>query len=459
MSTQNYSKIRFIGYAIPTTPGDLVPIGNPNGPGAVAGVYLGNDDFETDISSRISVLKNAVDLAKSNLPQNEDPTSIINVFVAPEFYFHGTQGPYIYAPGENEPATLILEQLQQTFTASEYPNWTFVFGSVITAQVENIQNVYESNYATVRNSVVRNLAENWQKAYGPLQDVVFDMLVNFIKNCHSYPNLEVRDIGLVVSNLALSSSANNQEFEGSGMTTEKYFVSNEDLLLYETGNPTKNVVTEQMAAFPMIDLSGGDLKRSNTDKYAVFRQQYGSDNFPQYMDFGIEVCLDHSDVRLRRNINNEPWNNPSVDAIHIQLIPSCGMQIAAGSVAADANGFVFNCDGQYNLDSTTTPQSNVQSGVNCVYSNYYVNSNYAAHTQLASVLTPATGSDPASDGSNNATFKTLSTDNILVIPVTTTPLGPDFQNYFAGGYGQVHIYGLETGFELYPTTTTTTTKC
>jgi hypothetical protein len=452
MSTQNYSKIRFIGYAIPTTPGNLVPIGNPNGPGAVAGVYLANDDFETDITSRISVLKNAVDLAKNMLPQNEDTESIINVFVAPEFYFHGTEGPYLYSASEADPATLILEQLQQTFPASDYPNWTFIFGSAITGEVENIQNIYESNYVDIRNSVVRNLSENWQNAYGPLQDVVFDMLVNFIKNCHSYPNLEVRNRAMVVSNLALSSSANNQVFEGSGLTTEKYFVSNEDFLLYETSNPPKNVVTEQMTAYPMIDLSGGDLKSNNTDKYAVFRQQYGADNFPQYMDFGIEICLDHSDVRLRRNINNEPWTNPTVDAIHIQLIPSCGMQISAGSVAADTNGFVFNCDGQYNLDSTTTPQANQQSGVNCAYTNYFVNTNYAAHTQLASVLVPATGSDPALNGSNNATFKDMNTNDIVCIPVESTPLGTDFQNYFAGGYGQVHIYGLENGYELYPST-------
>lgn len=41
MPTNNYSTIRFIGYTIPTTPADMVAIGNPNGPGAVAGTYLG----------------------------------------------------------------------------------------------------------------------------------------------------------------------------------------------------------------------------------------------------------------------------------------------------------------------------------------------------------------------------------------------------------------------------------
>ena len=87
--SNNYSKIRFIGYAIPTTPGNLIPIGNPNGPGAVAGTYLGNANVSKDIDNRIKVLKNAVDLAKAKLPKGEDLKSIVNLFVAPEFYFHG----------------------------------------------------------------------------------------------------------------------------------------------------------------------------------------------------------------------------------------------------------------------------------------------------------------------------------------------------------------------------------
>lgn len=43
--SNTYSKLRFIGYAIPTTQAKLVSIGNPNGPGAVAGTYLANSNF------------------------------------------------------------------------------------------------------------------------------------------------------------------------------------------------------------------------------------------------------------------------------------------------------------------------------------------------------------------------------------------------------------------------------
>ena len=64
MTSARHSKIRFIGYTIPTTPANMVAIGNPNGPGAVAGTYLASADLASDIAARIAVLKNAVDAAK-----------------------------------------------------------------------------------------------------------------------------------------------------------------------------------------------------------------------------------------------------------------------------------------------------------------------------------------------------------------------------------------------------------
>lgn len=42
----SYERVRFIGYAIPTTPADMVAVGDPNGPGAVAGTYRASADFD-----------------------------------------------------------------------------------------------------------------------------------------------------------------------------------------------------------------------------------------------------------------------------------------------------------------------------------------------------------------------------------------------------------------------------
>jgi hypothetical protein len=45
------------------------------------------------------------------------------------------------------------------------------------------------------------------------------------------------------------------------MTTEKYFDSNADFILYDVTGRT-DVVTEQMTAYPQIDLTDGDLKQA-----------------------------------------------------------------------------------------------------------------------------------------------------------------------------------------------------
>ena len=442
--SNTYSKIRFIGYAIPTTPSKLVSIGIPNGPGAVAGTYLASSDLQTDILKRIAIMKNAVDTAKNELPVGEK--GVINVFVAPEFYFHGLEGPYIYSDPSNDPVDVIQQKLTKTFNDSDYPNWTFICGSAVTTLLKNVNEVYNSNSVKTRNSVTQNLSEQWLSSFGPLKGVIFDMLVNFIKNCHSYPNCEVRNRSVIVSNIPIRTP--EVDNPSNLMTTEKYFVSNEDYLLYDVTG--RQVITEQMTTYLPIDLSSGDAKQSAFDKYAIFRQNDIDPKNPiatTVTDYGVEICLDHSDTRLRRNIDNEP---EVIGGIHIQLIPSCGMQISLPSVAADNNGFVFNCDGQYALNDTASGQG-VINDVDCLFANYTdVNdSAYRAHSQLARVKDPASGGDPNAPGSSNATLEKLDAGSILVVPVTDAA-ELDLDNYFAGGPGQVHVYGLNNPFTLYP---------
>jgi len=124
------------------------------------------------------------------------------------------------------------------------------------------------------------------------------------------------------------------------------------------------------------------------------------------------------------------------------------MQIIAPSVAADKNGFVFNCDGQYALNDETMGRA-VLNEVDCLFANYtWANEKglkYAAHTQLARIAEKAQGENPEIPNTS-ATFQTLTPEDIAISPVNTPP---DLGAYFAGGAGQVHIYGLKTPFILY----------
>jgi hypothetical protein len=62
------------------------------------------------------------------------------------------------------------------------------------------------------------------------------------------------------------------------------------------------------------------------------------------------------------------------------------------------------------------------------------------------VQTPATGGDPDATGSTNATFMTLPATDITLIPVQ--PIA-NLSSVFAGGPGALHIYGLNTPYQMY----------
>ncbi|WP_454162661.1 hypothetical protein [Gordonia iterans] len=221
-----YDRVRFIGYAVPTTPADIVPVGDPNGAGNVAGTYRAAPDLEADVYGRAQTLKAAVDTARAALPTGD---GVLNVFLAPEFYWHGPMGPYVHGPGDPDPADVILDELQKHFPVDEYPDFLLVLGTAISAEVADLGAVMRQSSTIVSNDVVRALGEGWQQADGPLAVVVFDALVNFIKNCHAYAQVEVRNRAFILG---------PAEFDGvevglgvRAITTEKYFVSNEDLLL------------------------------------------------------------------------------------------------------------------------------------------------------------------------------------------------------------------------------------
>lgn len=428
------TKVRFIGYCLFTGPemsGDT--------PGAES--YLGNDDQHIDISSRILILKNAVDLAKSSLPSDEDTSDVINVFVAPEFYFHGTQGPYVYATDDEDPLPFMLNELSKIFNRVDYPNWIFVFGTAVTAKVANLARIFESESVRSRNSVVRKLVAEKLKAYGASNQLISKTLSSFIVDCQASPNLVVRDRAVILSSIALETM--NEAHQSHAMTSEKYYLSPEDFVLCEpTGRD--NVITEQMVAYEHIDLSNGDGKRTPFDEYAIFRQSFGSGDKQCFVDYGVEICLDHDDARLRSNLAWLPEKDPE-GSVQIQLIPSYGSAIIPANVVAKTNGFVFNCDGQIRLDASDGVQQFGTDGAQMTYINYGTEC-YGAHSQFALVQTPAHGNNPKI---NTASFQNVDAANVAFFLVSRPVLNEGvFEDYYCGGFGAIHIYGLQQPYAL-----------
>lgn len=423
--------VRFIGYAIPTTPCSIVGIGDVDGSGAVAGTYPALTDYQQDLAARLDVMEDAVKAAFGEIErQGVSQDGALNVFVAPEFYWHSDVGPYVFAPGESDPADLILAELRSRFTAEEYPNTVFIFGTVISAEVGNLQAVLNDSSVVQRNKVIRAIGEGWTNTTGAIQDALFDMMVNFVKLGHAYPKVEVRNRALVLGAENLGAVGN--QMQTKSLTTEKYFASNEDFLLWDvTGKP---VITEQMVAYPVLDLSDGDLKRSPSDSKAIF-------TVDRNLNVGVEICLDHSDHRLRRSAARSPWP-VEAEGVDLHLVPSCGMQLHPASIAAISGGLAFNCDGLYGLDAASSGEvvKGSVGGVESVHVSYIDggDTTYGAHSQLTRVTVGPVGGDSAQPGSANAVTEVPDVD-VTVVPL---PAAPNLHTVFAGGPGAVHIYGL-----------------
>lgn len=172
ITATHYRRIRFIGWPIPTTPANVVACGDPNGQGMVGGSYLGHEDFETDVRARVAVLMAAAAAARHELAKGaaEEEDDVLTVFMAPEFFWHGDEGPYLHAQDEPDPVDAILRALEAAFDAEEYRHWLVVAGTCITALVKDKEKLFSLNSTVTRNAVVAGLAEQWHKSYGPLSE-------------------------------------------------------------------------------------------------------------------------------------------------------------------------------------------------------------------------------------------------------------------------------------------------
>lgn len=428
-TSKNFNAIRFIAYCLFTGPQTSSEV-----PGGES--YLGNEDQEIDITARIQILKNAVDTARAQLPEKDETSGTINVFMAPEFYFHGTRGAYLYASAEQDPLPYLLAQVQQNFSDAAYANWVFVFGTAVTAHVANAEKLFGSESVRARNAVVKTLLEQKEQTYGPTEQLVSSTLSNFLTACHASPDVTVRDRAVVYSQISLDTP--KTQLNAHMLTTEKYFLSGEDFILCEPHGRT-DVITEQMVGYAHIDLSNGDEKKLAFDNFAIFRQN-GVSSSATYLDYGIEICLDHDDARLRSNLGRD-----GSGSVHVQLIPSYGSGIMQENVVANANGFVFNCDGQMSLDAATGVQQFGAPGSEFLYANYS-NGEYGAHSEFAQIQTAATGSNPKVSSASYANVSPADTTVVAVQPPMLTH--GTFADYFVGGPGAVHIYGLQRGYVI-----------
>jgi hypothetical protein len=396
-----YTSVQFIGYAIPSIPLTITDIGDPNSPGFVGGRYEGIDPAAADIDARIALAMSAVrKTLKSGAVDRS--ASTLKIFVMPEFSFRGRQGAYDAAE-----FTYFRQQFAKHVAAAAYKDWLFVTGTTVTTAGSYRRGKSRKHdlKARVRENLAAALADAWQysRTYHDqkLASFVTTTLAAYTPYCHADPVYEVENRSYVVA------GGPPDPAYPEGLSTRKKFESNEDFVLDVHGN----ALAEECAGYPPINEKKGENKRKAFDDYSIFTIKG--------IKFGVEVCLDHLQARLRRNrlLQNE--------LVQIHLIPSSGMQIQEPSIVACGGGLVFNCDGQYD---TLAPGS--QPGA--ADSIWTGTASHRAHTQLTQVVAPCRGKNPES----NTAVLTRPAARVTRVPITNASAS----KLYAYGAGEVHVY-------------------
>jgi len=108
--------------------------------------YLGHDDPIEDIRKRIRIMEKAVDRAFELSDKNPET---LKVFIAPEFYWRGINGAYMFRDEEaNDPLVcgpicLLLKGLEGIVAQKRFEDWLFLFGTVIASETLPTEDPYD----------------------------------------------------------------------------------------------------------------------------------------------------------------------------------------------------------------------------------------------------------------------------------------------------------------------------
>lgn len=108
--------------------------------------YLGHDDPIKDIRKRIRIMEKAVDRAYELSDKNPET---LKVFIAPEFYWRGINGAYMFRDEEANdplfcgPICLLLKGLEDIVAQKRFEDWLFLFGTVIASETLPTEDPYD----------------------------------------------------------------------------------------------------------------------------------------------------------------------------------------------------------------------------------------------------------------------------------------------------------------------------
>jgi hypothetical protein len=279
------TKVQLIAYEINTFPSKA-------GGGKCS--YKGDPDPAKDAAARVRLFEKAVVSAHGDSAWDKNKNTL-KIFMAPEFYFRGTRGAY---PIENQ--SVVISRLKNILKDPMFESWLFICGSVIVRWVGDSESTRSSGTATLVQNIVPVIRGGVDEE----------------------PRVVIKE------------HMSGIDFIEDGEKIRRTDFSTSDVEHPASGKP---------GWLWSSSGTGAGKEQQGNIRYS------GLGIFDEYdLTFGVEVCLDHKEKRLRKS---PPGKDQAF--VQIQLIPSAGMSIRNDAVVAVKDGVVMNCDGNPRTDNDT----------------------------------------------------------------------------------------------------------
>lgn len=401
-----YTSIVFSAYVVPTIPALTGAVGDPDGAGFVTGKYVGVDgDPKDDVAARFKLVAAAANQAYGLATETRDDESVLHIFVIPEFFFRGPNGAYESPSKDHGLHDELMRLVREFADQPKFSHWMFVCGTILETDAAYAETSKQKN-GKLRDDVISAITRAYHGTDNDeTREFTFDLLVKATEFAQKHPLHKIH-------NRCYIYKQNSTEYP-EGLFIEKRYVSHEDFVV-SVYSP--NAYSEASVAYPYIDESDGELKKSAFDSKSLFTLDG--------ISFATEICLDHRRGRLREVRKS---HEPSQVPVDVHLVVSCGMQLQQPSVVAKTGGLVFNTDGQY-------AKRDVKASPDDKDSIFTASADGKGHTQMCVVAKEAdidTGADAQLQQPMN-------------VKVTTAPLdapsGVQIDQVEAYGAGEVHVY-------------------
>ncbi|HUJ26793.1 MAG TPA: hypothetical protein VLW85_12290 [Myxococcales bacterium] len=370
-------------------------------------LYRGVEDSEKDIDARCAIMKKAIEAAAGHKKIDARP-EVLKVFMAPEFFFRGSDGAYPV-----EELSRVVEVMRAETRKSAYQHWLFVLGSAIgylprgekAAPIEHRINIADvekfdaDKIGPMTELLVGNpkdlggdavdpktgkhaegrgfespviCAQVVQEQWKVVQDGVSATVYTVEHDADGYllellgspafkkgPCKLVEPVATEVFNvcfvqkggetsdprLIYKERVSSIDFLGSFEDPDKFADDHRGII-----HGKKRLLLPTAGSIDVLGVAlsnaSGTRTPSDHEIGEINKSGIGGGSvFTQDgITIGVEVCLDHLYKRLRLYYGGKAPKG--TPAPQIQLIPSFGMSINAESIACVPGGLLFNVDGR-----------------------------------------------------------------------------------------------------------------